>query len=340
MYCGVHCPAMSAIQKEIKQGRPFASKAAEGVVALLRTTDLLRRVLSGVVEARGITLQQYNVLRILRGAGPSGLPTLEIGQRMVERSPGVTRLLDRLEAKRVVRRKRCRQGRRPGRNHDPVDQASAIRRTKTMKAKPSGTRLRTRLSVLAVLILAAAPLFAAETYTVDKVHSNAQFTIRHLMSKVTGKFTDVEGAVQVDRAQPEASAVEFKIKTASIDTANKQRDDDLRSPNFFDVANHPEITFKSTKVKATGKDSYQVTGTLTMRGVAKEITLPVTVLGEMKDPWGNERIGFEVETTLNRKDYNILWNKTLDSGGYLLGDDVKVTIALEAIKKKEAAAAK
>ncbi|HEX9203981.1 MAG TPA: YceI family protein, partial [Vicinamibacteria bacterium] len=140
--------------------------------------------------------------------------------------------------------------------------------------------------------------------------------------------------------KPEASVVEFKIKTASIDTANKQRDDDLRSANFFDVASHPEITFKSTKVKPTGKDSYQVTGTLTMRGVAKEITLPVTVLGEMKDPWGNERIGFEVETTLNRKDYNILWNKTLDSGGYLLGDDVKVTIALEAIKKKEAAAAK
>jgi len=103
---------VSAIQKEIQQARPFDSKAAEGVVALLRTTDLVRRVLSGVVEARGITLQQYNVLRILRGAGPSGLPTLEIGQRMIERSPGVTRLLDRLEAKRLVRRKRCRQDRR------------------------------------------------------------------------------------------------------------------------------------------------------------------------------------------------------------------------------------
>jgi DNA-binding MarR family transcriptional regulator len=103
---------VSAIQKEIKQGRPFDSKAAEGLVALLRTTDLVRRVLSEVVEPRGITLQQYNVLRILRGAGPSGLPTLEIGQRMIERSPGVTRLLDRLEAKRAVRRKRCPEDRR------------------------------------------------------------------------------------------------------------------------------------------------------------------------------------------------------------------------------------
>ena len=197
-----------------------------------------------------------------------------------------------------------------------------------MKAKP----------LLAALILAAAPAFAAETYTVDKVHSNAQFTIRHLMSKVTGKFTDVEGAIQVDRAKPEASAVEFKIKTASIDTANKQRDDHLRSPDFFDAANNPEITFKSTKMKATGKDSYQVSGTLTIRGVAKEITVPVTLLGEMKDPWGNERVGFEVQTTLNRKDYNILWNKTLDAGGYLLGDDVAVNLTLEAVKKKEEAA--
>jgi polyisoprenoid-binding protein YceI len=208
-----------------------------------------------------------------------------------------------------------------------------------MKAKPTGT-LRIRISALAVLILAAAPVFAAETFTVDKVHSNAQFTIRHLMSKVTGKFTDVEGAVQVDRAKPEASAVEFKIKTASIDTANKQRDDHLRSPDFFDAANNPEITFKSTKMKATGKDSYQVTGTLTIRGVSKEITVPVTLLGEMKDPWGNDRVGFEVQTTLNRKDYNILWNKTLDAGGYLLGDDVTVALTLEAVKKKEEPATK
>jgi polyisoprenoid-binding protein YceI len=207
-----------------------------------------------------------------------------------------------------------------------------------MKAKPWGTRLHSRLSVPAALILAATPLFAAETYTVDKVHSNAQFTIRHLMSKVTGRFTEVEGAIQVDRARPEASAVEFRIKTASIDTANKQRDDHLRSPDFFDAANNPDISFKSTKMKATAKDSYQVTGTLTIRGVSKEITVPVTVLGEMKDPWGNERAGFEVQTTLNRKDYNILWNKTLDAGGYVLGDDVVVNLTLEAVKKKEEAA--
>jgi len=108
---GHHLP-VGALQDEIKQRRPFPSKGAEGVVALVRTADLVRRVLSGVVEGRGITLQQYNVLRILRGAGGEGLPTLEIGARMIEASPGVTRLLDRLEAKGLVRRERCPRDRR------------------------------------------------------------------------------------------------------------------------------------------------------------------------------------------------------------------------------------
>lgn len=198
--------------------------------------------------------------------------------------------------------------------------------------------MKAKLSFVAALALAASPVFAVDVYNVDKSHSNAQFTIRHLMSKVTGKFNDVEGIVQIDRAKPEASSVEFKIKTASINTGEAKRDEHLRSPDFFDAAQFPEITFKSSKVKATGKDTYQVTGTLTMRGVSKEATLPVTVLGEMKDPWGNDRAGFEVLTSLNRKDYNIIWNKTLDAGGYMLGDDVAVAITLEAVKKKDAAA--
>jgi MarR family transcriptional regulator, organic hydroperoxide resistance regulator len=103
---------VSAIQKELKQVRPFTARSVEGVVALLRTTDLLRRVLSGVVESRHLTLQQFNVLRILRGAGPDGMPTLEIGERMIEQSPGITRLMDRLESKALVKRERCPRDRR------------------------------------------------------------------------------------------------------------------------------------------------------------------------------------------------------------------------------------
>jgi polyisoprenoid-binding protein YceI len=200
--------------------------------------------------------------------------------------------------------------------------------------------MRVRPSLLAA-ILAASPAFAAtETYVVDKTHSDAIFTIRHLMSRVTGRFDDVSGTINVDRAKPENSTVEFTIQTASIDTNDEGRDKHLRSPDFFDVEKSPQITFKSTSMKATGKDTYDVTGQFTLRGVTKEITLPVTVLGEMKDGRGTPKIGFETTTTINRKDYGVAWNRALDAGGYVLADDVKITITLEAGLKKDEAATK
>lgn len=193
-----------------------------------------------------------------------------------------------------------------------------------------------RLGTPAVLLLtlgAAAPLLAADTYTIDKNHSSVEFRIRHFASKVSGRFGDFEGTIQADPAKPDASSVTFTIKTASIDTNNSHRDDDLKSPNFFDATKFPEITFKSSKMTSTGKDQYAVTGTLTMHGVSKEVTLPVTYLGTAKDPRGNEHAGFELNTKLNRKDFGVDWNKTLDSGGLMLSDDVDVTIDLETIKK-------
>jgi polyisoprenoid-binding protein YceI len=190
-------------------------------------------------------------------------------------------------------------------------------------------------AALAALLLASPAL--ADTWTIDKNHSEAGFQIRHLMSRVRGHFNDFAGTVVADPAKPEASSVEFTIKTASIDTGNEGRDTDLRTANFFEVEKYPEITFKSTRFKAAGKDKYDVTGTLTMHGVSKEITVPVVFLGFGKDPWGNERAGFSLDTTLNRKDYGITWNKALDNGGALLGDDVVISINLESVKKKEAA---
>ena len=189
------------------------------------------------------------------------------------------------------------------------------------------------LSLMAVLALAS-PAFAAETYNVDPLHSNVMFQIRHLLSKVTGKFNDVQGTVQIDRDDPAASSVTFTIKSESIDTANERRDKHLRSDAFFDVANHPTITFESTTVKPLGDDNYEVTGSFTMRGVTKEIVIPVEVLGEMKDPWGNQRMGFETSITINRKDYGVSFNQVLDQGGLMLGDDVKITINLEAVQAK------
>ena len=187
---------------------------------------------------------------------------------------------------------------------------------------------------VAAALLATSPLLAGDTYAVDKGHSEAAFTIKHLVSKVSGRFNEFGGSITLDPAKPEQSSVEFTIKAASINTDNADRDKHLKSPDFFDVEKNPEITFKSSKVTPAGKDKFNVDGTLTMRGVSKQVTLPVEFQGFAKDPWGNEKAGFAVETTLNRKDYGIIWNKTLDQGGYLLGDDVKIVINLETAKKK------
>lgn len=186
----------------------------------------------------------------------------------------------------------------------------------------------------AAAVIAATPLFAAETYTVDASHSEANFKIRHMMSNVTGSFNDFSATVLLDRKNPSASSVDFTINAASVDTDNESRDKHLKSAEFFEVEKYPTITFKSTKIVPAGKDRYNVTGKLTIRDVTKVVTLPVAFLGFGKDPWGNERAGFEIETTLNRKDYGLKWNKALDQGGYLLADDVKVMIDLEGVKKK------
>ncbi len=192
---------------------------------------------------------------------------------------------------------------------------------------------------LALASLATPSALAADAWKIDKGHSEASFQIRHLVTQVRGQFGDFEGLIKADSAKPEASSVEFKITAGSINTGLEARDNHLRTPDFFDVSNHPQITFVSTSVKATGKDTYAVTGNLTMRGVTKQITLPVTFLGAVKDPWGNERAGFETSVTLNRKDYGINWNKALDQGGFVLSDEVKVAINIEAVKDKPAAPA-
>jgi polyisoprenoid-binding protein YceI len=190
-----------------------------------------------------------------------------------------------------------------------------------------------RIAAFFVAAFAATQLFAADSYTVDKVHSDVTFQVRHFVSKVRGNFNNFEGTILIDEAKPEASSVVFTIKAASINTNNEGRDKHLNSADFFDTATYPEITFKSTKIATAGKDKYDVTGNFTMHGVTKEITLPVAYLGSVKDPRGSERAGFELSTTLNRKDYGVNYNKTLDNGSLMLSDDVAVTISLETVKK-------
>lgn len=183
-----------------------------------------------------------------------------------------------------------------------------------------------------LVALSATPLFAQETWTVDKSHSSATFKVRHMMANVVGSFREFDGNINIDRANPANSTVEFTIQAGSIDTGNKNRDEHLRSADFFDVAKYPAISFRSTAVKPKSPTEFDVTGDLTMHGVTKRVTLPVTFLGFGRTKRG-EKAGFEIETTLNRKDYGVVWNRALDEGGLLLGDDVKVSINLEIDRK-------
>ena len=193
---------------------------------------------------------------------------------------------------------------------------------------------RFRAVLLLALALPAASAIAADTYKVDTPHSNVQFKIRHLVSNVTGKFKTFTGTAMLDKNSPAASSIEFTVKSASIDTAADNRDQHLRSADFFDVEKYPDITFKSTKIAPSATaNQYNVTGNFTMHGVTKQITIPVTFLGFAKNAWGKEIAGFELETTLDRKDYGIIWNKVLDQSGMMLGDEVKVSIALELVKQ-------
>ena len=173
----------------------------------------------------------------------------------------------------------------------------------------------------------------ASTYKIDKSHSEAVFQVRHLVTRVRGRFTDFEGTVTIDEQKPELSSVTFTIQAGSIDTAEKDRDTHLRSADFFEVEKFPTITFRSKRVTKKSNESFDVTGDFTIRDVTREITLPVTHLGTAKDPWGNERVGFEAETMLNRKDFGLKWNAALETGGFLVGDEVRVNLSIQAVKQ-------
>ena len=198
-------------------------------------------------------------------------------------------------------------------------------------------KIRRFLPFLAAATFAASSALAADTYVVDKGHSEATFQVRHMVSKVRGRFGDFEGQIRIEPGKPAASSVEFTVRTASLNSDNPDRDKHLKSADFFDVDTYPTLTFKSTRIAPQSGDSYDVTGLLTMRGISKQVTLPVTLLGFVKDPWGGERAGFETSVTLNRKDFGMVWSKTLDTGGLVVGEEALVTINLETVKQKATA---
>jgi polyisoprenoid-binding protein YceI len=193
------------------------------------------------------------------------------------------------------------------------------------------------LNLIVLLGLSLAAQAAPVTYTIDNSHSTIGFKIRHLVSKVNGSFGDFSGKIITDEKSPTKSNVDVAIKSASIDTANAKRDEHLKSADFFDVAKHPEITFKTTKVTGTDK-KFKIEGLLNLHGVEKPVVIAATSGGIAKDPWGKTRAGFSGTTKINRKDFGINWNKALDAGGIMLGDEVEISMDIEAVKDEVAAA--
>lgn len=188
-------------------------------------------------------------------------------------------------------------------------------------------KILSSFGALALVVMLAGTATAA-TWQIDTTHSTLTFKIRHMLSKTAGQFTDWSGTIEAGDDLTKGS-VNIEIQAASIDTRNEDRDNHLRSPDFFDVENHPTITFTSTKVEQDG-DNFVLHGDLTMVGVTKQVEIPFEFHGTATDPWGNTKAGFSGSTTIDRKDYGIVWNKNLDQGGVLLGDEVEIQIDLAA----------
>jgi polyisoprenoid-binding protein YceI len=197
------------------------------------------------------------------------------------------------------------------------------------------TSLRAAVVAGALVLGASAPGFASN-WDIDPVHSRVGFGVKHLMiATVHGSFAKYTGTVSLDEANLTRSKVHLVIDTASITTGNDKRDDDLRSPLFFDVASFPTLTFETTKVQRHGADGLIVTGNLTVKNITRPVVLTVSGLtGEIKDPWGVTRRGATARTTINRQDFGLTWNKTLEAGGVVVGDEIAIEIDVE-LKKQQ-----
>jgi len=194
------------------------------------------------------------------------------------------------------------------------------------------------MPVLPFLVLTASLIFSSpvysDVYKIDNDHTTIGFKIRHLVSWLSGTFNDFDGQIVFDPSDPSAWKADAVIQTASIDTANEKRDEHLRTADFFNVKENPSMTFKSTGFSEVTEKSAKMQGDLTINKVTKPVTLDVEIHGTGKDPWGNERFGATAETTINRKDFNLGWNQALETGQFLVGEEVKITLEIEGIKEQ------
>ena len=171
-------------------------------------------------------------------------------------------------------------------------------------------------------------------WEIDPAHTLVEFSAKHMMvTTVRGRFAGVKGTIVLDEGDPSKSSVTAEIDASTLDTRTEQRDNHLRSADFLHVEQHPQITFKSTKIEHARGDHYKVTGDLTIRGTTRPVTLDTTLNGQGKTPFGTEVVGFSAETSINRKDWGLNWNVALEAGGFLVGDTIKITLEVEAVKQ-------
>jgi polyisoprenoid-binding protein YceI len=171
-------------------------------------------------------------------------------------------------------------------------------------------------------------------WDLDVGHSAIHFWVRHMViSKVHGRFSRWSGTLQLDELDLTRSSVDVRVDAASIDTQVADRDAHLRSPDFLDVAKHPELTFRSKRIERKGDGAYRVVGDLSLHGVTREVSLDAEFAGTGKDPWGNQRAGFSAKASLDRREFGLQWNAALETGGVLVGEKVEISIELEAVKK-------
>ncbi len=190
------------------------------------------------------------------------------------------------------------------------------------------------LSFLTLLL--ALPLRSQDTWQLDRSHSHIEFTVTHmLISEVTGRFTDFDVAMTTNGTDLTNGSIEATIRTASINTDNENRDGDLRGASFFNSDSFPTATFKSTKIEQAGENKYKVTGDLTIRDRTRPVVMDVTMLGTVTDGRGRVKTGWKGVTNINRFDYNVLWDRKLDSGGLVVSKEVEMTLRLEMVKKSE-----
>jgi polyisoprenoid-binding protein YceI len=185
---------------------------------------------------------------------------------------------------------------------------------------------------LTLATLLSSTCWAAD-YQIDPTHSSVTFKVKHLaISSVPGRFGELSGTFSFDPAKIEASKAQATLSVSSINTMDAKRDDHLKGPDFFDASKYPSITFKTNKVDKVSDAAFKAHGDLTIHGVTKPVTLDVTYGGSAKDPWGKERAAFEAKTVINRKDFGLTWNKTIETGGLVVGDEVQIALEIEGVK--------